>query len=357
MSEKVSIVVPIYNSEKYLKKCIDSIINQTYANIEIILINDGSTDNSAYICEYYSKKDSRVQVIHTNNMEVSNARNTGIKHANGQFIQFVDSDDYIDANMTETLLKKMNSQDVDITICGLKRRYKNKLLLLKFHKSGSFTTEQFVIENLAVISDLIIGSPCNKLYKTNIIKKNNIIFDTSIDYAEDLIFNYRYLKKTFKVAVLPDCLYNYNTNSESLATRFREDCFDNFNYVCRQTRKFLEEYSISKENTNIINNKFANIYIALINHLYRSDSTLSKIETRKIIEKEFYFDKEKADMIDKAKFDKLYFNIIWFLVKRKYYFLLEFFYQLKNTLRNCDLIYNLYSNYIYKQRPKLQYYN
>ena len=114
----ISIVVPIYNSEKWLEKCVKSLINQTYQDIEILLINDGSKDRSLEICNEYAKKDNRIVVIDKENEGVSATRNLGIKKAQGEFIQFVDSDDYADVQMCEKLLNAI--ENVDLVVCGLK---------------------------------------------------------------------------------------------------------------------------------------------------------------------------------------------------------------------------------------------
>ena len=114
----ISIIVPVYNVEKYLSKCIDSIINQTYKNIEIILIDDGSTDSSGAICDKYALVDSRIHVLHIENSGVSNARNVGLNHATGDYIGFVDSDDYIEPNMYELLLEELIADDVDVVQCN-----------------------------------------------------------------------------------------------------------------------------------------------------------------------------------------------------------------------------------------------
>ena len=115
----ISIVVPIYNTEKYLKRCIESILNQTYQNLEVILVNDGSLDKSGQICNEYAKRDKRIKVIHKENTGSAESRNIGIKYATGKLIGFVDSDDYIDKNMYEMLYKDLKKHDAEIAICNI----------------------------------------------------------------------------------------------------------------------------------------------------------------------------------------------------------------------------------------------
>ena len=126
MEDLISVIVPIYNVEKYINRCIDSIIEQTYTNLEIILVDDGSTDNSGSICDEYAKKDNRIKVIHKENGGVSSARNVGLDTAIGQYITFVDSDDYIEKKYCEILLKTLKKQKADCVACGYNRIYKNK---------------------------------------------------------------------------------------------------------------------------------------------------------------------------------------------------------------------------------------
>ena len=143
MEDLITIIVPIYNVEKYLRECIESICRQTYRNIEIILINDGSNDNSAKICDEYKEKDSRIKVIHKENGGVSSARNKGLEIAKGAYITFVDGDDYIDEKYCEKLLKNLKENNVECVLCGFNRIYektaevvtKGENLLLDKNKS------------------------------------------------------------------------------------------------------------------------------------------------------------------------------------------------------------------------------
>ena len=118
MDEKISVIVPVYNVEQYLERCVDSIINQTYKNLEILLVNDGSTDNSGQLCDELAKKDDRIRVIHKENGGLSDARNVGIDEAEAELIGFIDSDDYIDEDMYETLYRQLRESNADLSMCG-----------------------------------------------------------------------------------------------------------------------------------------------------------------------------------------------------------------------------------------------
>ena len=213
---KISVIVPIYNVDKYLDECLSSIVNQTYKNLEIILINDGSTDKSEIICKKYEKEDDRIIVISKENGGVSNARNVGIKNATGEFIAFVDSDDTIDKTYFETLIT--NSKNNDLTICKFlifsNKIYKNK------NDDNSIT--RIENNNLILLDKMcLLNTPCCKLFKTEIIKKNNIKFEESISLGEDLLFNLDYFKCIKSVFIINAHNYNYRYHGRnSLTTKY-----------------------------------------------------------------------------------------------------------------------------------------
>ena len=169
----ISIIVPVYNVEKYLNRCVDSIINQTYKNLEIILVDDGSTDNSGKICDEYQKKDSRIKVIHKTNGGMSSARNAGLDIATGNYIAFVDSDDYIALNMMATMRGYVVDNNVDMAVCGFTRLTENKILSERgkevicgiYNPEKLFESETAHIDGVKDRVSLYTESLCNKLYK------------------------------------------------------------------------------------------------------------------------------------------------------------------------------------------------
>ena len=203
----ISIIIPVYNVEKYLTKCLDSVVNQTYKNIEIICINDGSPDNSWKILEKYQKIDKRIKVVNQINQGLSAARNTGINEAQGEFIFFLDSDDWLPLNAMELLKEKQKDKNSDIVIGGrnivtchginlfLPKDYK-KTLDFKTYIEMSFKDENFR------------PAAWGKLYKTEIIKNNKIYFPNGLLY-EDLLFVIKYLYFSNKISILDKSVYNY----------------------------------------------------------------------------------------------------------------------------------------------------
>lgn len=149
---KISIVVPIYNAEKYLERCIQSILVQTYSDFEVLLINDGSKDNSIKICQQYEKKDNRIKVIDKKNEGVSQTRNQGIKIARGKYIQFIDSDDFIEPNMLEEMLEKAEKEEVDVCICGFQYTYEkgDKNVNYQASEQVSYSSTEAYIEKFMI---------------------------------------------------------------------------------------------------------------------------------------------------------------------------------------------------------------
>lgn len=221
MSEKpeISIIVPVYNVQEYLGVCLDSILAQTYLNFELILVNDGSTDNSIYICQEYAKRDDRITVISQKNSGVSAARNSGLKIAKGNWIAFVDSDDWIEPNYLYKLLS-VNTQGLyDWVTSGIVYKYPDSSdSIVRLNNIGPccFDTE---VEFRRFVTQELITSPCAKLYRAEIIMANNLFFDKQLDYGEDRDFNVEYLKYC-RNGVISDYLgYNYRKGiSQSLST-------------------------------------------------------------------------------------------------------------------------------------------
>lgn len=225
----ISIIVPVYNVEKYLDECIQSIHEQTFINWECILVNDGSKDNSALICEKWAEKDKRIRIIHQTNQGVSTARNKGIEQAKGEYITFIDSDDWIDCKYLESLIKPTHKGDTDLCISGLKQKYFNdKTLFFQPSFNGSFTLNK---DNLNRFIELnkkyLIYGPVSKLYKKFIIDKYDIKFPIDLSYGEDLIFNYQYLEHVNNITCIDKAFYNYRIiGYGTLSSKLRKDQFN-----------------------------------------------------------------------------------------------------------------------------------
>ncbi|MTO48233.1 glycosyltransferase, partial [Turicibacter sanguinis] len=213
----ISVIVPVYNVQLYLKRCIDSILNQTYKNLEIILINDGSTDESGKICEEYLKLDNRIKVYHTNNKGVSVARNIGLMNISGKYLTFVDSDDYLDPHMYEKMITKMVENECDICVCNFYFSYDKKLIKNNIKKNipDILCREQFLKYTLE--SGFYYGFLWNKLYDVrNIFNSEIRKFDINIHILEDLLYNCQIIENINKVYFLNEELYYYYQNEKSV---------------------------------------------------------------------------------------------------------------------------------------------
>lgn len=212
MKEKITVIVPIYNSQNTLDRCIKSILKQTYENLQIILINDGSTDESKKICEKYAQKDKRILLINQDNMGVSKARNIGLSKALGKYIGFVDSDDYIECDMFEILERLI--EDVDLAICNFKKITNESVKYQEEDYKNEILLKKQLLERIQG-QNYFQGFLWNKLYKKEIIEKNNLRFQEDIYICEDLLFNCQYISKIEKGKYTNKVEYNYIYRADS----------------------------------------------------------------------------------------------------------------------------------------------
>ena len=211
--KKISVIIPIYNVEKYLKRCIESVIKQTYSDLEIILVDDGSQDGCAKICDEYKKKDERIIVIHKKNGGLSDARNVGLKVATGEIISYIDSDDYLDLDMYEKMIKAMEEKNADIVVCGTNIDYEDGHTKVKCEKEEkSFNREEALIElNSFKSFDMAVW---NKLYKREVVDK--IEFPVG-KKSEDYFVMYQYFARAKKVVIINQAKYHYFQRSNSIS--------------------------------------------------------------------------------------------------------------------------------------------
>jgi glycosyltransferase involved in cell wall biosynthesis len=254
MHPKVSIIVPVYNSEGYLNNCINSILNQTYKDFELILVDDGSTDNSGEICNYYENGDNRVRVIHKSNEGVSTARNVGIDIAKGEYIMFVDSDDWIEINAIETLMDHNINGHSDVVIFGLTKDLTRDNKLIKSEFNGFYKKHKMSVKELSnnfiyFLNSVGMHPSCMYLFKSKIILNNKIYFNSNLVLYEDFDFNLRYLKSCNKVTFIPNALYHYNINTSvnQLAKRKKQNIVPDISTVCHSLFDFLQQTGVDRK--------------------------------------------------------------------------------------------------------------
>ncbi len=218
MQPKISVIVPVYKAEKYLHRCVDSILSQTFTDFELILVNDGSPDNCGKICDEYAQKDNRVRAFHKENGGVSSARNLGLDKAKGEWITFVDSDDWLKPRCLEQLTNKL---DADMIKCGIEASDKSSIWTVENNK---YSVKQFLEKNE---KDFIVRTSCVTLFKTKLINKFNIRFDKHIRYGEDMIFNLQYLSYCQDVRFVNYIGYVYFSETEiSHSTKYKMSFHD-----------------------------------------------------------------------------------------------------------------------------------
>lgn len=217
---KISLIVPIYKVEKYLNKCIESLLNQTHKDLEIILVNDGSPDHCPQMCDEWAKKDHRIKVIHKINGGVSSARNVGLDVATGEYIQFVDSDDFLELNACERLLNEITTRHADLVTCNMRLINFN----LKQPNLQDFHTDNQVEYLKTLYKVHLFNSPVNKIYKKELIKTK---FIEGQKYSEDFLFNCEYIKNCQCLSYINDSLYNYVATPDSSVNSYSALCFPN----------------------------------------------------------------------------------------------------------------------------------
>ena len=225
---KLSVIVPVYNTEKYLRECVDSILAQTFTDLELILVDDGSTDGSGVICDEYAKKDARIRVIHQENGGITVARKTGVRVAKGEYVTFVDSDDWIDREMFEQMVEKCLETGADIAVCDVYMDYGAKTVTSPSLVEEGFYNKTGLRDKIypAMLMDVpfrrpgILGSACNKIFHKEVMKETFWQVDDSFVYAEDALFCYAALLESNGVFVLRKPLYHYRQHAESAIHQF-----------------------------------------------------------------------------------------------------------------------------------------
>lgn len=247
----ISIIIPIYNAGSFLEKCLASILLQDTTEWECILVNDGSTDNSADICSLWELKDSRFKFVNQGNQGVSVARNTGLDYAIGEWITFVDADDWLEPNYLSAMIKQ--TLGTEIVISGQIREYEDGHSII-YKPDGN---DRFMIcsEEAEKFNGLnikfLLYAPHEKLFRMDIIKRNNLSFQVGCSYGEDLQFVYSYLEYVNSIGTIDQALYHYRiTNSGTLSSKFREDQFSEDYRQWQIVYDFYDKHGLLNNSSN-----------------------------------------------------------------------------------------------------------
>lgn len=251
MEPLFSLIVPVYNVEKYLGVCLESLLQQDMNDFEIVIVNDGSIDKSVEIANRYVEKDKRIKVVHKENGGLSSARNEGIKVAKGEYILFIDSDDWCEKNLLSTLKEHLEKKKYDIIIYKWSRV--DETSFKKGTIKGLFPNEYVFDENnkkeiyLELLNGSNLNSVCIKAIKSELIKKHNIFFQEQLRHTEDLVFSAIIISYADSILYLDQALYNYRYNPNSLTTSFN---LSKYNYKIEANlilKRYVEEWNLDKE--------------------------------------------------------------------------------------------------------------
>lgn len=246
MEKKVSVILPIYNVEEFLPKSIESVMNQTYRNLEIVLVDDGSTDSCPKICDDYAQKDKRIKVIHKKNGGLSSARNAGINMTSGEFIYFLDSDDYIETNLVEMCVAVIQATMCDVVVFNHVIESESKEEIGTIHFSQQHIITDTIDKKMKYISNILLKyqvgwNAWNRFYKADIIKDNKLYYpDNNVIFAEDQAFALLIALYQKKMVVIDNVLYHYLQRGTSIMGKNKKPPLSKFVKLCLDYENYVE---------------------------------------------------------------------------------------------------------------------
>lgn len=321
---KVTIIIPVYNVEKYLRKCLDSLINQTYTNLEIICVNDGSPDNSLMILEEYASKDKRIIVINQENRGVSTARNRGLEIATGKYIAFVDPDDWIELECYELAVAQIeNSDEIGMVSWGAnifdnrQSTQSQQNRMRNWHKA-TFSGTKMISSK---ITQRMIMGPCTHLFKASIINELTLRYEKNFKISEDVLFVCMYLAKTEKIYFINKNLYNYVLQPKSAITRYSAEkdafyAFDKHLAAINACAEFYKSLNLNEKFYKHIFPRFFNTLLWDLNHMKKCDeNVLEKLSAFVNTVDPTYFYRNELEYIHNKQFYKVeQLNIPYFTI-------------------------------------------
>ena len=332
MNELISIIVPVYNVEKYLEKCLNSLVNQTYKNLEIICVNDGSPDGSLKILEEFSKRDTRVKIVSQENQGLSGARNTGLKHVKGEYVAFLDSDDWIDENAFESALNYSISHNADIVCWTYVREFTTKsirknifeedIVVFEGENLHEIQRRQFglVGKELKQVENAdALATAWGKLYKSNLILENNVLFtDTKIiGTLEDGLFNMEVFQHAKKIVFVNQAWSHYRKDNEtSLTTKHHKNLYKKMQNLFVEIEKLICKYELPIEYREALDNRISiAIFGAGLNVLtFDADKRTKKAMIRDILQSPEY---KNAIKNLKLKYFKIHWKLFYWCAKHE----------------------------------------
>lgn len=346
----ISIIVPVYNVEAYLKQCIDSLVNQTYSNLEIILVDDGSEDLSSKMCDDYAKDDKRIIVIHKENGGPSSARKAGIDAATGQYVMIVDGDDWIEKDTCERCMEVALRNHSDCVLFAYVREHSHKSIPNPLFERDFFydkgEAEQKIHRRLIGMSDKDLCHPekidnfssvCMKLYRLEVAKKGKIISEKIVGTSEDTIFNI-YALYDCSVSYINKCFYHYRkTNMQSITSRYKKGLPEKWDVLYQIFEEYLNDIGEREQYNHFFLNRVACGMIGLgLNEISSGASVKEQVlRIREILKKPLY---RKAFLQLNTKYCPLHWKIFFWLCKRRLACVLTCLLKIINYLRYKSIV-------------------
>lgn len=336
ITPKFSIIIPVYNAEKYLPNCMESLLKQSYQEFEVLLINDGSTDQSGVICDKYGMSDKRVKVFHTPNQGAGQARNVGLDSVTGEYVLFVDSDDWLEIESLSIYVKSIESYDWLIGCshnCYFKGDSMESMKIDYYYPASRYDSRQDICEMYVDIAvNGVSHAPHNKVYKRDIIEKYKLRFPNRPKY-EDLAFNNAYVDKINSLVIINDHTYNYRvSNLEGVAQKLPTNMFDIFTDVNNELIQLLKNWKVWNERSeHLLQSKYITDVASCINNTYNPNLTYT-FESRYTYIKAI-LEHEKVQQSCKHVDSSKFVNVIAGLMSIKSTLLIMFCYRLKTTIR------------------------
>ena len=328
----VSIIVPVYNAKKYIDVCIDSVLNQTYQDFELILVIDGSQDASGSICDLYAKKDERITVYHRENHGVSASRNFGLTHARGKYILFVDADDSIEPDMLKGCIGLADENKADLVICSFRyyMRDDNNRMVENSLASDFCGNRKEIFDQwfTTLVEKEILNPPWNKLIKKELLDNNQIQFNEEFSICEDMTFSTQLLAVSKRTVLTGVMYYNYYIRtSGTLVFRFHDNYFEALTHFYETAYRYCKKFKRNSRQMKIINTLYVNLTIMFIKQICTKSPWDKRSKFKKIIEigkKEEFHHAVKSTNLSRKR------RLVCYLLKNRMVNMISILYQIKN---------------------------
>lgn len=327
----ISIIVPVYQGEQYIKKCINCIQRQMYSNLEIIVVNDGSTDDTSNILDSIAEKDDRIVIVNQNNQGVSAARNMGLRMATGKYVMFVDSDDEIDEQMCKKMIEAAVKSESDVVIGGFIQVGKHTNLSIIHDIDGVFIVDEFMKLFEKMNNTYIYQSVCGKLYKKEILSECK--FDSKMRLGEDLMFNYQVYKYAKKWCVISYAGYRYVLNEHSATHKFNDMDFEHQKLIRKEAINYYLQMRGKQEIPSLINDTYVgNCLTIMVSLVTNEEFIICMNYLKEYLNDDFFLEKLKDFKTQDSRL-----NIMKYMSEKKWYHLIYVLGKINKVRRKLTL--------------------